>query len=100
MSYLKKLLTSRFKRESTVSIPLLNQEEALKFVLSERKKELLFRGVRWMDLRRLNLSKETAIVLHRNNEGKEYILNPNDVRYIFPIPQNVMLNSDVIQIPR
>ncbi|WP_312193029.1 RagB/SusD family nutrient uptake outer membrane protein [Sphingobacterium sp.] len=100
MSYLKKLLTSRYKRESTVSIPVLNQEEALKFVLSERKKELLFRGVRWMDLRRLNLSKETAIVLHRNNEGKEYILNPNDVRYIFPIPQNVMLNSDVIQIPR
>ncbi|MFE2864650.1 MULTISPECIES: RagB/SusD family nutrient uptake outer membrane protein [Sphingobacterium] len=100
MSYLKRLLTSRFKRESAVSIPVLNQEGALKFVLNERKKELLFRGVRWMDLRRLNLSKETAIVLHRNYEGKEYILNPNDVRYIFPIPQSVMLNSDVIQIPR
>lgn len=100
MSYLKELLASRYKQESAVSIPVLNQQEALKFVLNERKKQLLFRGVRWMDLRRLNLSKETAVVLRKYYKGKEYILDPNDVRYIFPIPQNVLLNSDVKQIPR
>lgn len=100
MQYLKQLLVRRYKRGSDISFANLDEKEALQLILQERKKELLFRGTRWMDLRRLNREKHTEIQLSRKYMGKEYVLKPNDIRYIFPIAKDVLLNSKVIQIPR
>ncbi|WP_134090836.1 RagB/SusD family nutrient uptake outer membrane protein [Olivibacter sp. XZL3] len=66
-----------------------SQEEALAYVLAERKKELLFRGLRWSDLRRLNLEGR-AISIERMIDGKMYALLPNDPRYTYPIPNEVI----------
>jgi hypothetical protein len=47
------------------------------------------RGLRWMDIKRLN--KDGAkITLTRNVEGNTYTLPPNDLRYALPIPEEVI----------
>lgn len=66
-----------------------SQEQALDWILEERRKELLFRGLRWTDLRRLNLEGRN-ITLRRTFNGDEYTLPPNDPRYTYPIPHEVM----------
>lgn len=100
MDYLKQFLSMRYKKGTVISFSGLTKKDALDIVLLERKKGLLFRGTRWMDLRRLNLSEDTATLLSKSFKGQQYTLKPNDIRYIFPIAQDVLLNSKVNQISR
>lgn len=82
--------------ELTASSP----EEALVIVLRERRKELVFRGLRWTDLRRLN-QEGANITVKRILDGKEYTLLPNDKRYTFLIPPDVIgFNPGMPQNPR
>lgn len=100
MDDLNALLESRFRSGTFIPLHAANQEDALAIVLRERRKELAFRGLRWMDLRRLN-SSGANITLKRNLEGNSYTLAPNDPRYTFPIPPDVMgYHSDWKQNPR
>ncbi|HRP57166.1 RagB/SusD family nutrient uptake outer membrane protein [Agriterribacter sp.] len=63
--------------------------ETLHLVLSERRKELYMRGLRWMDIKRLN--KEGAnIILKRTIEGKLYYLEPNASYYALPLPTDII----------
>ncbi|NLR67894.1 RagB/SusD family nutrient uptake outer membrane protein [Chitinophaga varians] len=66
----------------------------LTLILNERIKELLFRGVRWGDIRRLNLDGDN-IVVQRKIQGKEYLLNHNDLRYALQIPIDVLAQSHI-----
>lgn len=61
-------------------------EEILDWVLTERKKELVMRGTRWEDLRRLNKEARYAKTLYRSIGTQDFELPPNDVRYIWPLP--------------
>lgn len=73
-----------------------NAEDALAKVLIERRKELVWRGTRWDDLRRFN--KEGAnITLTRTINGETYTLLPNSPKYIFPIPDNEINLSGIQQ---
>lgn len=76
------------------------QEAALELVLAERRKELLFRGIRGDDLRRLN--KEGRLTtIYRTLEGESYQLDPNSPLYVFPIPPEVIgFHPDMPQNPR
>lgn len=70
-------------------IPLIasNANDALKKILIERRKELPYTSqLRWTDLRRLNKDPQFSIILKRVIAGQTYFLQPNDPRYIFPIP--------------
>ncbi|PLK44965.1 RagB/SusD family nutrient uptake outer membrane protein [Emticicia sp. TH156] len=69
-------------------------------ILEERRKELVFRGVRWEDLRRLN--KEVAFQkrITRNLNGLLYELKPMDKRYVWPIPDDVIAISEIEQNER
>jgi hypothetical protein len=72
---------------------------ALDKILEERRKELLYRGVRWMDLKRLN--KEGAnIRIKRIIGGITYQLEPNDPKYALPIPSDIIAMSGMQQNPR
>jgi hypothetical protein len=73
--------------------------DALAQILIERRKELLFRGLRWMDLRRLNQESRFAITLTHLSGGKTYTLPPNDHRYTLPIPANVLAIDAIPQTP-
>ncbi|SEN66108.1 SusD family protein [bacterium A37T11] len=64
--------------------------EILDSILTERRKELLFRGTRWPDLRRLNQDQDHAKPLQRIIDDKLYSLPPHSLNYTFPIPDNVI----------
>ncbi|MCX2450323.1 RagB/SusD family nutrient uptake outer membrane protein [Pedobacter sp. PLR] len=81
-----------------------NADEALKLILAERRKELIFRGLRWSDLRRLNPDPNQAITLSRsavvNGQTQVFSLPANDLRYTLLIPLDVMNRTRLIQNPR
>jgi hypothetical protein len=72
----------------------------LRYVLQERRKELIFRGIRWMDLRRLNKDSQFGITLTRTLNGITYTLLPNDKKYVFPIDENEVRLSGIQQNER
>ncbi len=83
---LNRLLKTRYEEDYFEPLELTDQEKALRIVLSERKKELAFRGHRWSDLRRLNKDPRFEETLTRKLDGQTYRLEPNSDRYVFPIP--------------
>lgn len=78
-------------------LPQYKLEEVLTFILLERRRELVLRGIRWIDLKRLNLNKDTENVLKRNLDGIEYTLLPNSKNYVFTIPYIVIELSGIKQ---
>lgn len=99
MHDLNTLLETRWKAGTFVPFTANTKEEALEIILQERRKELLMRGLRWPDLKRLN--KEGAgITLTRTVDGQTYTLPPNDPRYALPIPDDVIAISGMPQNPR
>ena len=74
--------------------------KALDTILLERRKELAFRGLRWTDLRRLNLDPTREDILYRNLNGVVYKLLPNTSFYTLPIPPDVLAFSKIQDNPR
>lgn len=83
---MKELLRSRFlDSDITIDMPD-NQVELLEWIFEERQKELVGRGTRWTDLKRLNRDSETQTDLSRIYNGEQYVLPANSSRYVFAIP--------------
>lgn len=100
LSDLNALLEKRFKNGVFKPLVAATAEQALRLVIGERKKELVARGLRWADLRRLNMQEAFKTTLRRRHEGKEYVLVPGSPRYTFPIPSNEVSTSGIQQNPR
>jgi tetratricopeptide (TPR) repeat protein len=84
LGYLNHLLKTRMKTGTFVPMDGVG-ENVLDVILTERRKALVWRGLRWVDLKRLN--KEGAnITLTRELNGAVYELPPNDPRWVFPAP--------------
>ncbi len=100
MAELNALLINRYTNTvAYVPLTAASSDDALAKVLLERRKELIWRNIRWQDLKRLN--KEGAnITLTRTVNGTVYTLPPNDPRYVFPIPQDEIDLSGIQQNPR
>lgn len=77
-----------------------NAEEALIDILTERRKELVFRSLRWTDLRRLNKDDRFKVTLTRELNGTTYTLPPNDPRYVLPIDEIEIRFSGIQQNDR
>jgi tetratricopeptide (TPR) repeat protein len=97
ISTLNKLLITRYKAGTFTPISVTNQQEALAVILRERRKELLFRGIRWTDLRRLNLEASTAVTIYRKLNGTSYKLEPNSPNYTLPVADDVIQLSNIPQ---
>ncbi|MNT08569.1 SusD family protein [compost metagenome] len=97
MDYLNALLVKRYKTGTYVPLSETDPNKALAVILLERRKQLLFRGLRWLDLRRLNTDARFATTLKRTLDGVEYLLPPNDNRYTFPIPNYIIAASGMQQ---
>lgn len=94
---LNKLLVTRFKTNTFLPVTADTKLEALDIILTERRKELLKRGLRFQDLKRLNRELRYAKTLVRVVGDKIYTLPPNDPRYVFPIPQYIINYNGIEQ---
>jgi tetratricopeptide (TPR) repeat protein len=97
---LNTLLVKRWKTGTFIPFTAPSADDALAKILDERRKELVLRGTRWMDLRRLNRDTRFAKTLMRKLYGITYLLPPNDNRYTFYIPQSVIDISGIQQNQR
>ncbi|TCD28520.1 RagB/SusD family nutrient uptake outer membrane protein [Pedobacter psychrodurus] len=97
MADLNSLLATRWETGTYVNKTASTASDALAIVLAERRKGLIMRGTRWMDLRRLNLETRFAKTLSRTVNGKTYTLPANDSRYTILIPQEAITNSSLPQ---
>lgn len=73
-------------------------DSLVNLILIERRKELAFRDLRWMDIKRLNMEGRD-ILLNRFVGGVEYMLRPNDNKFALPLPP-VDVASGIEQNPR
>ncbi|WCT13460.1 RagB/SusD family nutrient uptake outer membrane protein [Mucilaginibacter jinjuensis] len=88
MTDLNILLIKRWKAGTFIPFSASSSTDALSQILLERRKELIFRGLRWSDLRRLNQEQNLAVTLTRTMNGVTYLLPPNDARYAMPLPED------------
>jgi hypothetical protein len=96
---LNTLLGKRFKNGSFIPYSLPVSEGTLKLILKERRKELMFRELRWTDLRRLNEEPEFADTLYRFINGQRYQLLPGSERYTLQIDKRTIKISGIHQNP-
>ena len=96
---LNTLMVNRCATGTFVPYTSTDQETVLRMILLERRKELISRGLRWTDLRRLNLDPRFAVELKRTVGGVEYKLSPNSDRYTFPLPDDEIRAGGVEQNP-
>lgn len=75
-------------------------EEALQLVLAERRREMAFGGLRWMDMKRLDKEGRMPVVKRVNKETGETLatLAPHSEQYTFEIPARVLqFNPDMVK---
>lgn len=100
MEALNTLMAKRWANGFFVPFTAVDADEALNKILIERRKELVFRAQRWNDLRRLNKEPVFAKILMRKLGNQVYELAPNDKRYVFPIPEDIVQLSGIEQNER
>lgn len=100
MNDLNTLLKSRWVTGTFVPYSASNSTDALMKILAERRKELVYRGLRWEDLKRLNKDPATSVTLTKIFNGQTYTLSPNSDLYVFPIPPDEILASGIPQNQR
>lgn len=99
MEALNTLLVKRWRTGSFVPFSAANAAEALQKILTERRKELLFRGARWLDLRRLKDDPQFTVTPARILDGQRYELRPNSPRYALQLPRSVIEKTNMPQNP-
>ncbi|NJI76332.1 RagB/SusD family nutrient uptake outer membrane protein [Sphingobacterium kitahiroshimense] len=76
----------------------LDKEGLLTLIYAERRKELLLRGIRWMDLRRLEDKYINKKELTRKLDSKEFKIDLKEIKnFTFLIPQKVIELSNIKQ---
>lgn len=94
------LLAKRYVSGKTPSADeVVEGKTVLQTVLEERRKELVWRGLRWHDIKRYNRDGHN-ITLTRTLGGQTYTLPANDPRFVFPIPDDEIEYSGITQNDR
>ncbi|MEJ2881408.1 RagB/SusD family nutrient uptake outer membrane protein [Pedobacter sp. GR22-6] len=100
LNFLNALLLKRYANSARFE-PISSGDPAtiLSLVIQERRKQLIWRSVRWSDLKRYNRDGAN-IILSRTINNSTYTLPANDPRYVFPIPNQEIRFSNIEQNPR
>ncbi len=96
---LDNLYKNRFAEGNMPRVNFNTSNDAIQQVLDERRKELLFRGMRWSDVRRLNVEGRD-ISFKRKLGDREYILPPKSLKYAFLLPMQEVQFSGLTQNKR
>ncbi|MFD2599243.1 RagB/SusD family nutrient uptake outer membrane protein [Sphingobacterium corticis] len=101
IAVINELRKFRFETADYQPFVAANQAEALKLVINERRKELMAKGLRWFDQKRLASEPGFVTTQTRTYKGVTYTLEPNSPRYVMPIATKyIVLNPEIIQNPR
>lgn len=101
LSALNTLRQSRWNKNVVyLAVTESNKERLLSLVLEERRKELVFRGRRWADLKRLNLDNQFKKIITRQFDGEQYELPAGDLRYAFRLSETLVRVGGVQQNKR
>jgi len=97
---LDQLREQRFRPQDFNSLTATSQQAALQLVINERRKELMAKGLRWFDQKRL--AKEGLVTTQtRVLKGETFTLEPGSNRYVLPIASKyIVLNPEIVQNPR
>lgn len=98
MEDLNALLITRWKVGTFIPYTATDKEDALHQILTERRKELFMRPLRWMDVKRLN-KEGYNITMKRYTNGMTYALEPNSQGYALPIPEDIIELTGMSQNP-
>jgi starch-binding outer membrane protein, SusD/RagB family len=99
LNVLDTLLQKRMRNGTFVPMTANSAADAISIIKSERRKELVWRDLRWTDIKRFNKEGDN-IILTRILNGNTYQLQPNDNRYALPLPENVLKLTGMPQNPR
>lgn len=100
ISDLNNLLSHRYLKDAFIPLYASNERQALDYILVERRKQLLYRGLRFPDVKRLNLEGEN-IVFRRYLNGEEITLPADDLRWALWISEDILERApDIVQNPR
>jgi len=97
---LNKLRKNRFTPATYVALQSTDAQQVLDWIVTERRIELIMRGTRWSDLRRLNKEPRYATTLKRVLDTQTFELKPNDQRWTWPLPVEAIENGGYTQNPR
>ncbi|MGO4288305.1 RagB/SusD family nutrient uptake outer membrane protein [Chitinophaga sp. RAB17] len=101
MATLNELRKQRFAIDKYVPLTATNTQDALTKALAERRRELMGRGYRLADLKRLNKEPAFAKVVTHPWSSGDLTLAPNSNRYIYPIAIKILAaNPEIGQSPR
>lgn len=101
---MKTLLDKKYFNPFTFPENVDSPEEVLAYILQERRKQLLFRGVRWSDIKRLNrdprFAKDIVREVTLDGSVKTCVQPINDKKSAFFLPQDVINITGMVQNPR
>lgn len=103
MNDIDTLLKTRYKIDGNGNstyqpFNVTSQREAIDIIIMERRKELVYRGIRWSDLRRLRNDPDHTLTIERTIGGQTYKLNQS-YQYTLPIPEDELSFSGFAQNP-
>ena len=83
---------NRIVSSSYADVTASSEEDAIALVLAERRRELAFQGLRWMDMKRLDRENRMPAVVRKNLQTMEVeaTLEPHGEGYVFEIPARVL----------
>lgn len=97
---LQELLENRYDSGNLPNMEL-DQERLTEFILEEKKRGLAFRfGIRWADIKRLNTHFDENIRIERIYDNQPFQLQPQDNRFSFLIPWNIISEGGLVQNER
>lgn len=94
---LNELLKMRWNNKF-IPVESNDSKTMLDIILKERRKELIFRGLRWIDIKRLN-KEGVGINLKRFINGSELTLKANDPYFALPLPTDIIQQTAIPQNP-
>ncbi|WP_443938281.1 RagB/SusD family nutrient uptake outer membrane protein [Pedobacter sp. MW01-1-1] len=90
------LRKNRINPANYSNIAVTNANDVLTKVLEERRRELFLSGNRFFDLKRLNKDPRFAKDVEHMFNSKRYVLKPNSVNYVMPIPYKVIQSAPAL----